>query len=168
MPLFEVETDSHIIITWASDSDEASAVVTGAYPHDTDSELSIAIQSFGFKYGLPIDSDLVADVRFLPNPFWVEELREHNGRDAPVREYVLGQPDAPGFVDLYVRLVDMVGRGYLREGKRYMTISVGCTGGKHRSVAISEELARRLRERHDDAGSPLYDVRVLHRDLGRE
>ncbi|MGV9858435.1 RNase adapter RapZ [Gordonia sp. NPDC003425] len=143
-------------------------VVEDAYPHDSDARLSIAVQSFGFKYGLPIDSDLVADVRFLPNPYWVPELREHNGRDVPVRDYVLGQPDAARFVDLYTDLVSVVGRGYLREGKRYMTISVGCTGGKHRSVAISEELAARLRDDADENGTARYDVRVMHRDLGRE
>ncbi|MCH5643507.1 MULTISPECIES: RNase adapter RapZ [unclassified Gordonia (in: high G+C Gram-positive bacteria)] len=142
-------------------------VVEEAYPH-SDSSLSVAVLSFGFKYGLPIDSDLVVDVRFLPNPYWVDELRDHNGQEAPVRDYVLGHPDAAGFLDLYTELVGIVGRGYLREGKRYMTISVGCTGGKHRSVALSEELARRLGEMTDDTGAAPYDVRVLHRDLGRE
>lgn len=141
-------------------------LVEGAYPGSPESGLSIAVQSFGFKYGLPIDSDLVADVRFLPNPYWVDELREHNGRDEPVRDYVLGQADAPTFLDSYVDLVTMIGRGYLREGKRYMTISIGCTGGKHRSVAMTEELARRLAEVETE-GAP-NDVRVMHRDLGRE
>ena len=142
-------------------------VVEDAYPQ-ADSRLSVAVQSFGFKYGLPIDSDLVVDVRFLPNPYWVDELRDHNGLQEPVRDYVLGHPDVPGFLDLYTELVGIVGRGYLREGKRYMTISGGSTGGKHRSVALAEELARRLGERIDDAGAAHYDVRVLHRDLGRE
>lgn len=143
-------------------------VVEDSYPHDASSRLSVAVQSFGFKYGLPIDSDLVADVRFLPNPYWVADLRELNGRDAPVREYVLGQDDAGRFVDLYTELIGVVGKGYLREGKRYMTVSIGCTGGKHRSVAISEELARRLRVAADEVGAARYDVRVMHRDLGRE
>ncbi|MFT4045010.1 MAG: RNase adapter RapZ [Gordonia sp. (in: high G+C Gram-positive bacteria)] len=142
-------------------------VVEGAYPQDGDVRLSVAVQSFGFKYGLPIDSDLVADVRFLPNPYWVPDLRDQNGRSSAVREYVLGQDDAGRFLDLYTELVSVVGRGYLREGKRYMTISVGCTGGKHRSVAISEELAARLRA-DAAAGATRYDVRVMHRDLGRE
>lgn len=143
-------------------------VVEDAYPHDANSRLSIAVQSFGFKYGLPIDSDLVADVRFLPNPYWVNELRDLNGQDEPVRDYVLGQSDSGTFLDLYIDLVGVAGRGYLREGKRYMTISIGCTGGKHRSVAMSEELARRLRIAADDDGTARYDVRVMHRDLGRE
>lgn len=143
-------------------------VVENSYPHDANSRLSIAVQSFGFKYGLPIDSDLVADVRFLPNPYWVPELRELNGRDAPVRDYVLGHDEAGVFADLYTELIGVVGKGYLREGKRYMTISIGCTGGKHRSVAISEEIARRLRAVADESGASSYDVRVMHRDLGRE
>ncbi len=143
------------------------AVVEGMYPSTGDEKLSIALQSFGFKYGLPIDSDLVADVRFLPNPYWIPELREHNGRDEPVRDYVLGQPEAEQFARTYVDLVALVAPGYLREGKRYMTISVGCTGGKHRSVAMTEELARRLMELSGD-GDSRYDIRVMHRDLGRE
>ncbi len=157
-----------VVETSALTAAKLRSVVEGVSPGDTEPRLSIAVQSFGFKYGLPIDSDLVADVRFLPNPHWIDELRDHNGQEAPVRDYVLGQPDAGEFLDLYTDLVSIVGRGYLREGKRYMTISVGCTGGKHRSVAISEELARRLRKAVDDSGVASYDVRVMHRDLGRE
>ncbi|TYQ11685.1 RNase adapter RapZ [Gordonia sp. C13] len=157
-----------VVETSALTAAKLRSVVEGVSPGDTEPRLSIAVQSFGFKYGLPIDSDLVADVRFLPNPHWIDELRDHNGQEAPVRDYVLGQPDAGDFLDLYTGLVSIVGRGYLREGKRYMTISVGCTGGKHRSVAISEELARRLRKTVDDSGVASYDVRVMHRDLGRE
>ncbi|GAB83892.1 hypothetical protein GORBP_023_00060 [Gordonia rubripertincta NBRC 101908] len=157
-----------VVETSALTAAKLRSVVEGVSPGDTEPRLSIAVQSFGFKYGLPIDSDLVADVRFLPNPHWIDELRDHNGQEAPVRDYVLGQPDAGDFLDLYTDLVSIVGRGYLREGKRYMTISVGCTGGKHRSVAISEELARRLRKAVDDSGVASYDVRVMHRDLGRE
>lgn len=143
-------------------------LVEEVYPHDGEPRLSVAVQSFGFKYGLPIDSDMVADVRFLPNPYWVAELREKNGRDAPVRDYVLGHDEAGHFVDLYTDLIGVVGKGYLREGKRYMTISVGCTGGKHRSVAIAEELAARLKAAGDEKSSTRYEVRVMHRDLGRE
>ncbi|WP_232719334.1 RNase adapter RapZ [Gordonia metallireducens] len=157
-----------VVETSALTAAKLRSVVEGVSPGDAEPRLSIAVQSFGFKYGLPIDSDLVADVRFLPNPHWIDELRDHNGQEAPVRDYVLGQPDAGDFLDLYTGLVSIVGRGYLREGKRYMTISVGCTGGKHRSVAISEELARRLRKTVDDSGVASYDVRVMHRDLGRE
>jgi UPF0042 nucleotide-binding protein len=123
--------------------------------------LHATVMSFGYKYGLPVDADLVADCRFLPNPHWVPELRPLNGRDAPVREYVMAQQDAGEFLDTYEHLLDIVGAGYQREGKRYATIAVGCTGGKHRSVAMAEELARRLSGRG-------VDTTVVHRDLGRE
>ncbi len=122
----------------------------------------VSIVSFGFKYGLPMDADLVVDLRFLPNPHWIPELREHTGRDADVRDYVLSQEGAIEFVDRYLELLAMVSGGYRREGKRYLTLAVGCTGGKHRSVAISEEIGRRLAEVEGMA------VRVTHRDLGRE
>ncbi|QJY48492.1 RNase adapter RapZ [Pseudonocardia broussonetiae] len=122
----------------------------------------VTLVSFGYKYGLPMDSDLVVDVRFLPNPFWIPELREFTGRDATVRDYVLSQEGAEEFIDRYLELLRLVGAGYRREGKSYLTVSVGCTGGKHRSVAISEEIARRL------AGDQGVSVNVAHRDLGRE
>ncbi len=123
--------------------------------------LQLTVLSFGFKYGLPVDADLVADVRFLPNPHWVPELRPHTGRDAPVREYVLAQDGAGEFLDRYEGLLRLVFEGYAREGKRYALLAVGCTGGKHRSVAMTEQLAARL------AGDGV-DVQVVHRDLGRE
>jgi UPF0042 nucleotide-binding protein len=122
----------------------------------------VTLVSFGYKYGLPMDSDLVVDVRFLPNPFWIPELREFNGRDDNVRDYVLSQDGAEEFISRYLELLRLVGAGYRREGKRYLTVSVGCTGGKHRSVAISEEIGRRL------AGEEGVTVNVTHRDLGRE
>jgi UPF0042 nucleotide-binding protein len=122
----------------------------------------VTVVSFGYKYGLPMDSDLVVDVRFLPNPFWIPELREFSGRDEVVRDYVLSQDGAEEFISRYLELLQLVGAGYRREGKRYLTVSVGCTGGKHRSVAISEEIGRRL------AGQEGVTVSVTHRDLGRE
>lgn len=143
-------------------------MVAKAFPSTTGKGLTIAVQSFGFKYGLPIDCDLVADVRFLPNPYWIPELRPHNGRDEAVRDYVLGQPDALEFAQRYLELVDIIARGYLREGKGYMTIGIGCTGGKHRSVAMTEELSRRLAAETDADGNPRYEVAASHRDLGRE
>jgi RNase adapter protein RapZ len=124
-------------------------------------DLQATIVSFGYKYGLPVDADTVADCRFLPNPHWIPELRMHTGREQPVRDYVLGQPGATEFLDGYASLARLVNAGYLREGKRFATLAVGCTGGKHRSVVMAEELGRRLR---DDG----IDVRVVHRDLGRE
>jgi UPF0042 nucleotide-binding protein len=123
--------------------------------------LVVTLLSFGFKYGLPGDADLVMDVRFLPNPHWVPELREQTGRDPEVSAYVLGQPAAGAFLDAYGGLLHLLIPGYEREGKRYLTAAVGCTGGKHRSVVIAEEIGRRL------AASEV-PVRVSHRDLGQE
>jgi len=123
--------------------------------------LRATVMSFGFKYGIPVDADMVADMRFLPNPFWVEELREHNGQDADVSDYVTNLPEARDFLNRYAELLDLVADGYLREGKQYVTIAIGCTGGKHRSVAMTEHLAARLVK----SG---VETLVVHRDLGRE
>ncbi|TLP98837.1 RNase adapter RapZ [Nesterenkonia salmonea] len=124
--------------------------------------LRLNVMSFGFKYGVPADANYVADVRFIPNPHWVPELRPLTGQDARVRDYVLENEGAGEFVDRYVEALKPVLDGYRRENKHYATLAVGCTGGKHRSVAISEELARRL------AQLPNVTVNVVHRDLGRE
>ncbi|PSL04052.1 UPF0042 nucleotide-binding protein [Haloactinopolyspora alba] len=123
--------------------------------------LRAIVVSFGFKYGLPVDADMVADMRFLPNPHWVPHLRTLNGRDAEVSDYVLTQPGAEEFLNHYDDLVGMVSQGYLREGKRFVTVGIGCTGGKHRSVAMTEALAQRLRKQG-------IETLVVHRDLGRE
>jgi RNase adapter protein RapZ len=123
--------------------------------------LKVTVISFGFKYGIPVDADFVADMRFLPNPYWVPQLRGQTGRSAEVSDYVLEQDGAREFVDDYVELLTGVAKGYLREGKRFMSVAVGCTGGKHRSVAMTEEIASQMRE----VG---YDVGTVHRDLGRE
>jgi RNase adapter protein RapZ len=124
-------------------------------------ELRATVVSFGFKYGLPPDADLVVDVRFLPNPYWIPELRDQTGEDPEVADYVLSQESAPEFLDKYVEILQIIGAGYRREGKHYLTLAVGCTGGKHRSVAMSRELVRRL----TDLG---IRATVVHRDLGRE
>ncbi len=136
--------------------------IEGAFGGETVAETSVTVESFGYKYGLPMDADTVMDVRFLPNPHWVDELRRHTGQHPAVRDYVLNQPGAAEFLDTYHRLLELVIEGYRREGKRYMTVAIGCTGGKHRSVAMAEALAGRLQ------GGDQLTVRVLHRDLGRE
>jgi UPF0042 nucleotide-binding protein len=123
--------------------------------------LRATVVSFGYKYGLPVDADLVVDVRFLPNPHWIPELRDLTGRDPEVRDYVLGQEGAEEFLDRYTELLKIIGAGYSRESKRYLTLAVGCTGGKHRSVALAEQLADRL------TGLGIQTT-VTHRDLGRE
>ena len=127
----------------------------------TEKRLHLTVMSFGFKYGLQLDADHVVDVRFLSNPYWVSELRHLTGHDKEVRSYVLALPGATEFIDRYVAAIEPVLDGYVDELKPYLTIAVGCTGGKHRSVAISEAIAERLRR----AG---HTVRTLHRDLGRE
>ena len=135
--------------------------IAEAFGTPDSTRLTVTVISFGFKYGIPVDADFVADMRFLPNPFWVPELRASTGRDPEVSDYVMSRPGAKEFLDSYLPVLVGVAEGYLREGKRFMTIAVGCTGGKHRSVAMTEEIARRMR----DHG---YVARAAHRDHGRE
>lgn len=121
----------------------------------------VTVMSFGFKYGLPLDADHVADVRFLPNPYWVSELRHLTGRDKPVSDFVLNVDGAEEFIQGYADLLEPIFAGYQHELKPYVTIAIGCTGGKHRSVAMSEKLGEIMRSRG-------HNVRNIHRDLGRE
>ncbi|SEE14316.1 RNase adapter RapZ [Ruania alba] len=129
--------------------------------NETETALRVTTVSFGFKYGLPLDADHVVDMRFLKNPYWVNELRHLTGKDEPVRDYVLGLPGAEEFVQRWVAAIEPVLDGYIQEQKPYVTIAVGCTGGKHRSVAVSEAIATALRAQG-------RTVRTVHRDLGRE
>jgi UPF0042 nucleotide-binding protein len=122
----------------------------------------VTLQSFGFKYGTPTDADMIADARFLPNPFWEPELRSLTGLDTSVSDFVLAQPGASEFIDRFAAMLEPVLAGYQRENKKRVLIAVGCTGGKHRSVAIVETLANRL------ASVPNITVNVKHRDFGRE
>ncbi len=124
-------------------------------------QLKVSVVSFGFKYGIPVDTDYLADMRFLPNPHWIPELRPHTGLDRQVSDYVLVQEGAAEFVARWVELVAGVADGYLRQGKRFAQVAIGCTGGKHRSVAVTEEVVRRL-------GELGIEARAYHRDLGRE
>lgn len=129
---------------------------------DSTVKLQLTVMSFGYKYGIPADADNVADARFIPNPFWNEELRPFTGLDAQVSDYVLAQTGAKEFIDSYEKALQPVLDGYLRENKHYATIAIGCTGGKHRSVAISTRLAELLSKNNE------YTVTVRHRDLGKE
>ncbi len=122
--------------------------------------IQIIVQSFGFKHGIPLDADFVADMRFVANPYWVEELRKLTGKDRPVSDYVLRQEGVQEFGDTYVDLVERTLEGYQRELKPYVTVAVGCTGGRHRSVAMAEYITGKLRGRG-------HSVQVAHRDVGR-
>lgn len=132
--------------------------VDAAFEGDIDQRLRATVVSFGFSHGIPVDADLVADARFLPNPHWVKDLRPQTGLDQPVADYVFSFREARDFLEQYSRLIDVVADGYLREGKRYVTVAVGCTGGRHRSVAMAQQLAARLRTKG-------IETLVIHRDL---
>jgi UPF0042 nucleotide-binding protein len=160
--LANLRSDADLVIDTSNlNVHELTERIAGAFGSPDATRLKVNVISFGFKYGIPVDADFVADMRFLPNPFWVPELRSLTGTDAEVSEYVLGQPTAGKFLGAYVPLLASVAEGYLTEGKRFLTVAIGCTGGQHRSVAMTEEVARLL----SDEG---YDVTTRHRDLGRE
>jgi RNase adapter protein RapZ len=128
--------------------------------HEPGSTMQTSIVSFGFKHGIPRDVDLMFDCRFLPNPYWDESLRSHSGLEPQVRKFVLDRPETTAFLDKLDELLTMLIPSYIREGKSYLTVAMGCTGGRHRSVVLAEELARRL----DDHGMP---TTVFHRDVER-
>ena len=160
--LREVRGDADLVLdTSRLNVHELRAKMRDFFGGGTAAGLRLSIVSFGYKYGLPVDADLVADCRFLPNPHWIPELAPMTGKDEPAREYILSRPGAQDFLNHYAELLRVVLPGYEREGKRFVTLAVGCTGGKHRSVAMADELAARIA----DAGA---DVQVVHRDLGRE
>ncbi|MEE3125784.1 MAG: RNase adapter RapZ [Actinomycetota bacterium] len=150
-----------LIDTTSLNVHQLTARIREAFGTDETTRLHIRVVSFGFKYGIPVDADYLADMRFLPNPHWIPELRSHTGRDGDVSAYVLSQPGAAEFLDAYVPVLTGVAEGYLREGKRFMRVAIGCTGGKHRSVAMTEEITRRLQELG-------HQATATHRDLGRE
>ncbi|QCW50634.1 RNase adapter RapZ [Nocardioides dongxiaopingii] len=160
--LADLRADADLVIdTTALNVHQLTDRVAEAFGTPETTALKVTVVSFGFKYGIPVDADYLADMRFLPNPFWVPELRSHTGRDSDVADYVKAQPGATEFLDAYLPVLTGVAEGYLREGKRFMRVAIGCTGGKHRSVAMSEEITRRLVA----AG---LDAKPVHRDLGRE
>jgi RNase adapter protein RapZ len=160
--LDDLRADADLVIdTSGLNVHQLTDKVAEAFGTEQTMSLQATIVSFGFKYGIPVDADLVADMRFLPNPHWVPELRPLSGRDEQVASYVKNRPEAQMFLDQYVPLLQTVSAGYLTEGKRFMTVAIGCTGGKHRSVAMTEEIASRLRALG-------LAARPVHRDLGRE
>ncbi|MDO9062982.1 MAG: RNase adapter RapZ [Microbacterium sp.] len=156
------EESDQVIDTSTLNVHQLSRAIAERFADSDRPGLTLTLMSFGFKYGSPTDADMLADARFIPNPFWIPELREGTGLDAAVREFVLGQPGAEDFVRAYAAALRPVLEGYMRENKRHATIAVGCTGGRHRSVAVVERLAELLR------GAPAVAVSTKHRDLGRE
>ncbi len=161
--LAELREQSDVVIdTSELNIHQLSQLITDQFAAAGDPTMRVTVLSFGYKYGLPSDADHVADCRFLPNPFWIPELKPLTGQDPRVSDYVLGLPGAREFLDGYVEALRPVLDGYGRENKRHATIALGCTGGKHRSVAMAEELKARL------SVLPGLAVSVKHRDLGRE
>ena len=131
------------------------------YGDEDDTQIRVVVMSFGFKNGLPVDADLVFDVRFLPNPHWVPHLRPQTGLSEEVSSYVLAQSGATEFLDEVEKLISIMAPGYVTEGKRQVTVAIGCTGGKHRSTAMAEELVSRL-------SASRIRTSIMHRDLGKE
>jgi UPF0042 nucleotide-binding protein len=160
--LRELRSEADLVIdTGDLNVHELRARIATALEAETADALHLTMVSFGYKHGLPVDADVVIDCRLLPNPHWVPELRPLTGEDEAVRDYVFSQPGAPEFLDAASALLSRYEQGYVGEGKHYATIAVGCTGGRHRSVAVSTELARRLRQ---DG----VEVQLSHRDVERE
>jgi RNase adapter protein RapZ len=161
--LADLREQADLIVDTSEDTvHELRDQIIGLLSGPTSTDLQVTVMSFGFKRGTPREADLLFDVRFLPNPHWVDELRPLNGRDGAVRDHVFAQPMAGPFIERLEDLLDVTLPGYLAERKRYLTIAIGCTGGKHRSVAIAEHVAGHLADRTD------ISVRVEHRDLGAE
>jgi UPF0042 nucleotide-binding protein len=151
-----------VVDTTGMNIHQTTTLVYDSFRSDDSADINVVIESFGFKHGLPADADIVGDVRFLPNPFWTEHLRHENGLHPDVSAFVLGQTDVEQYLDGLVLMLGATLRGYVRENKRHATIAIGCTGGKHRSVAMVEELAHRLES------LPGVSITRKHRDIGRE
>ncbi|WGD36179.1 RNase adapter RapZ [Lysinibacter sp. HNR] len=161
--LRELRASSDVVIDTSRLNIHQLATAThDIFATNDDPALQLTVMSFGFKYGIPTDVDLVADMRFLPNPYWVPELRSLTGANEEVKEFVLSREGAAEFIEKYSEALVPVFAGYQRENKRHATVAVGCTGGKHRSVAVARELANRFQS------LPGVVVHVKHRDLGRE
>jgi RNase adapter protein RapZ len=150
-----------LVDTTELNSNQLRARILEAFGSEDVPRMQTAVISFGYKHGIPLDVDIVFDCRFLPNPFWIEELRPYSGLDEPVREWVLGQPESEAFLEKLDDLLTSILPAFVREGKSYLTIAMGCTGGRHRSVALAEALAKRL-------GGQKEGVSVFHRDIDRD
>ncbi len=146
---------------------QLEAKIGEIFENHSDSDLRVNILSFGYKYGIPVDADLVMDCRFIANPHWIPELRPMTGLDKQVSDNVLASENVKEFLSKYHSLFETMASGFIHEGRKYLTLAIGCTGGKHRSVAISEELARRFTSSFK-GGDNSISAKVIHRDLGRE
>ena len=166
--LREVRSVADIVIDSSSlNIHQLDQKIASLFESSGDADLRVNILSFGYKYGIPIDADLVMDCRFIANPHWIPELRPLTGLDKPVSAKVLDNANVQDFLEKYQSLFETMATGFFQEGRKYLTLAVGCTGGKHRSVAVAEELARRLKSK-SVAGEKKIEATAVHRDLGRE
>lgn len=166
--LQEVRSVSDVIIdSSALNIHQLDKKIADIFNESTDADLRVNILSFGYKYGIPVDADLVMDCRFIANPHWIPELRPMTGLDSPVSENVLGTENVQDFLGKYQSLFETMATGFIQEGRKYLTLAVGCTGGRHRSVAIAAEISRRLNGSAHPTGKSISS-QAIHRDLGRE
>ena len=147
-----------VIDTSSIDITQLKELLTRRFMKKKSRKMQIVVISFGYKHGIPVDSDLVFDTRFLPNPFYIDKLRDKTGRSQGVKEYVLGAADTKKFLNRLYRFVDYLIPNFIGEGKSYLTISIGCTGGKHRSVILAEKLREHFKDKN-------LSVRIYHRDI---
>ena len=166
--LREVRSVADIVIDSSSlNIHQLDQKIASLFESSDDADLRVNILSFGYKYGIPIDADLVMDCRFIANPHWIPELRPLTGLDKPVSAKILDNANVQDFLEKYQSLFETMATGFFQEGRKYLTLAVGCTGGKHRSVAVAEELASRLNSK-SVAGEKKIEATAVHRDLGRE
>ena len=166
--LQEVRSVSDVIIDSSSlNIHQLDKKIADIFNESTDADLRVNILSFGYKYGIPVDADLVMDCRFIANPHWIPELRPMTGLDSPVSENVLGTENVQDFLGKYQSLFETMATGFIQEGRKYLTLAVGCTGGRHRSVAIAAEISKRLNGSAHPTGKSISS-QAIHRDLGRE
>ncbi len=166
--LQEVRSVSDVIIDSSSlNIHQLDKKIADIFDESTDADLRVNILSFGYKYGIPVDADLVMDCRFIANPHWIPELRPLTGLDKPVSENVLASANVQDFLGKYQSLFETIATGFIQEGRKYLTLAVGCTGGRHRSVAIAAEISKRLNGSKHPTGKSISS-QAIHRDLGRE
>jgi len=166
--LREVRSISDLVIDSSSlNVHQLEAKVDSLFQSEGDADLRVNVLSFGYKYGIPVDADLVMDCRFIANPHWIPELRPLTGLDASVSANVLGSENTQEFLERYQSLFETMASGFFNEGRKYLTLAIGCTGGKHRSVAIAEELSKRLNAKSVGSDRKII-AHAVHRDLGRE